>query len=82
MRSRVAPCRRYVTYQPGRMIETMREHEAVMAAIRSGDGDAADRCMRDHVNLLGDSFADFIFVLPGRRRIRPATKQSQLEHQI
>lgn len=64
LRNRVAPYRRYVTYQPGRMIETMREHEAVMAAIRSGDGDLADRCMRDHVNLLGDSFADFISSFP------------------
>jgi DNA-binding GntR family transcriptional regulator len=64
LRNRVAPYRRYVTYQPGRMIETMGEHEAVMAAIRSGDGDAADRRMRDHVNLLGDSFADFISSFP------------------
>lgn len=65
LRNRVAPYRRYVTYQPGRMIDTMREHEAVMAAIRAGDGDAADRLMRDHVNLLGGSFADFISSFPG-----------------
>ncbi|HJP68880.1 MAG TPA: FCD domain-containing protein, partial [Sphingomicrobium sp.] len=63
--NRVAPYRRYVTYQPGRMIDTMREHEAVMAAIRAGDGDAADRLMRDHVNLLGGSFADFISSFSG-----------------
>lgn len=65
LRNRVAPYRRYVTYQPGRMIDTMREHEAVMAAIRAGDGDGADRLMRDHVNLLGGSFADFISSFPG-----------------
>jgi DNA-binding GntR family transcriptional regulator len=75
LRNRVAPYRRYVTYQPGRMIESVREHEAVLAAIRSGDGETAGRLMRDHVNLLGDSFADFISSIPvdsepaGRKQI-------------
>jgi DNA-binding GntR family transcriptional regulator len=64
LRNRVAPYRRYVTYQPGRMIESVREHEAVLAAIRAGDGETADRLMRDHVNLLGDSFADFVSSIP------------------
>jgi DNA-binding GntR family transcriptional regulator len=75
LRNRVAPYRRYVTYQPGRMIETVREHEAVLNAIRSGDAETAGRLMRDHVNLLDDSFADFISSIPaepelaGRKQI-------------
>jgi DNA-binding GntR family transcriptional regulator len=60
LRNRVAPYRRYVTYQPGRMIESVDEHERVLSAIKRGDGDAADSAMRDHVMLLGDNFADFI----------------------
>jgi DNA-binding GntR family transcriptional regulator len=64
LRNRVAPYRRYVTYQPGRMIESIPEHEAVLAAIRKGDGDEADRLMRHHVNLLGDNVADFISSMP------------------
>jgi DNA-binding GntR family transcriptional regulator len=64
LRNRVAPYRRYVTYQPGRMMESVREHAAVVEAIRTGDGDGADRLMRDHVNLLGNNFADFITSIP------------------
>jgi len=64
LRNRVSPYRRYVTYQPGRMLESVREHELVVEAIRQGDGEEAHRAMRDHVNLLGDRFADFVSSLP------------------
>ena len=64
LRNRISPYRRYVTYQPGRMLESVREHEAVLDAIRQGNGEEAHRLMRDHVNLLGDRFADFVSCLP------------------
>jgi DNA-binding GntR family transcriptional regulator len=64
LRNRVAPYRRYVTYQPGRMADSIPEHEQVLDAIRKGDGDSADRLMRDHVNILGDRVADFISSIP------------------
>jgi len=64
LRNRVAPYRRYVTYQPGRMVDSIAEHEQVLDAIRKGEGDTADRLMRDHVNILGDRVADFISSIP------------------
>lgn len=64
VRRRVAPYRRYVTFQPGRMAATIGEHELILDAILRADGDAAQRAARDHVNLLGDNLADFIASLP------------------
>jgi DNA-binding GntR family transcriptional regulator len=64
LRNRVAPYRRYVTYQPGRMMESIGEHERILTAIRSGDGDTAASASRDHVNLLGSNFADFVSSFP------------------
>jgi DNA-binding GntR family transcriptional regulator len=64
LRNRVAPYRRHVTYQPGRMADSIREHRAVLDAIDGRDAEGAHRVMRDHVNLLGDSFADFISSIP------------------
>lgn len=64
LRRRVAPYRRYVTFQPGRMAATIPEHQRILDAILSADGDAAQRAARDHVNLLGDNLADFIAALP------------------
>ena len=60
LRARVNPYRRYITYQPGRMAKSQAEHEAIVDAIHAGDPDAAQRLMRDHVNLLGEVVADFI----------------------
>jgi DNA-binding GntR family transcriptional regulator len=64
LRRRVAPYRRYVTFQPGRMAATIPEHQRILDAILSADGDEAQRAARDHVNLLGDNLADFIAALP------------------
>lgn len=64
LRRRVAPYRRYVTFQPGRMTATIAEHQLILDAILNADGDTAQRAARDHVNLLGDNLADFIASLP------------------
>jgi DNA-binding FadR family transcriptional regulator len=34
----------------------MAEHEAVVAALEDGDGEAASRAMRDHVAVQGEKF--------------------------
>ncbi|WP_213769802.1 GntR family transcriptional regulator [Bradyrhizobium sp. dw_78] len=64
LRRRVAPYRRYVTFQPGRMTATITEHQLILNAILVADADTAQRAARDHVNLLGDNLADFIASLP------------------
>lgn len=66
IRRRVAFYRRYITYLPGRMAGSIDEHEAIIEAIAAGDGERAHRLMRDHVNLLGDAFSDFISSLRAR----------------
>ena len=60
LRNRVAAYRRRVTRMPGRVEDTLREHEAVIAAIRAHDAEAAHAAMRAHVSLLGDNLLDFI----------------------
>lgn len=63
LRNQVGSYRRRVTHVPNRIADTLREHEAIMTAILSHDGEEAHRLMRDHVNLLGDTLVDFIAAL-------------------
>lgn len=72
LRRRVAPYRRYVTFQPGRMAATIGEHEQILNAVLKADPEAAQRAARDHVNLLGDNLADFIASLPASLTKIPA----------
>ncbi|MCC7276497.1 MAG: GntR family transcriptional regulator [Alphaproteobacteria bacterium] len=67
LRTRVGAYRRQVTYLPGRVAATIKEHAAVMDAIFRHDGEAARRSLRDHVNLLGDNLSDFIASLASGR---------------
>lgn len=60
LRNRVAAYRRRVTRMPNRLEDTLREHEAIMAAIIARDPEAAHREMRAHLTLLGDNLLDFI----------------------
>jgi DNA-binding GntR family transcriptional regulator len=60
LRNKVAAYRRRVTRMPGRIEDTIREHEEVMAAILGHDAEAAHRAMRAHLSLLGDDLLDFI----------------------
>lgn len=64
LRNQVGAYRRQVTRAPNRIVETVREHEGVMAAILHHDDEAAHRLMRDHVNLLGDCLLDFLAAFP------------------
>lgn len=60
LRNQVAAYRRRVTRMPNRIADTIREHEAVIEAIVTHDGERAHSAMRDHVNLLGEDLVDFI----------------------
>lgn len=58
-----SPYRRRVTYQPGRMAESVPEHAAITAAILAGNGDEACALMRAHVNVLGSGLDDLLHIL-------------------
>lgn len=63
LRLRLAPYRRLITFQPGRMEASIDEHAAVLAAIVNGDANHADALMQEHVSILGDSLNDFVSAL-------------------
>jgi DNA-binding GntR family transcriptional regulator len=53
---RLMPFRRLQLRLRGRLRQSMAEHEAVVAALEDGDGEAASRAMRDHVAVQGEKF--------------------------
>ncbi|MCC0015351.1 MAG: GntR family transcriptional regulator [Rhodobiaceae bacterium] len=44
----------------GRVANSFSEHEAVVAAIRAGDPDLAEKAAREHVLIQGERFTDFV----------------------
>ncbi|WP_244538059.1 GntR family transcriptional regulator [Mesorhizobium sp. YR577] len=64
LRRRIGSYRLRVTYQPGRMLNTLSEHVRIMDAIDAGDPAAAQKAANEHVQLLGDQLTDFISSLP------------------
>ena len=58
-----SPYRRQVTYQPGRMLASIGEHQVIVDAILNGDSQAAASTMRGHVNHLAESVGDFLHQL-------------------
>jgi DNA-binding GntR family transcriptional regulator len=59
-RLRLANFRRNVFDQPGRLRVSCGEHDAIVRAIRAGDGEAAAHAMRDHIIGKGKAFADLV----------------------
>lgn len=57
------PYRRMQLRVRGRMSRSFTEHDAVVAAIRAGDGEAAAAALRDHVIVQGDRFHDLLSAL-------------------
>ena len=66
LRRRMAPFRRQVTYQPGRMRESITEHQAILTAIQEGKGEAARDAAIAHVQLLGNDLTDLLAMLPDK----------------
>jgi DNA-binding GntR family transcriptional regulator len=64
LRKRLAVYRKHVTFQAGRMVSTIAEHERIIQAIEEGNPEAAYRAASEHVSLLGDGMADLIAALP------------------
>ncbi|GAB4393127.1 MAG: GntR family transcriptional regulator [Kiloniellaceae bacterium] len=52
LNNRLAPYRRFITFQRERKETAEREHEVLAEALLAGDGDAAAKAMRDHVKVL------------------------------
>ncbi|MCX7264820.1 MAG: GntR family transcriptional regulator [Burkholderiales bacterium] len=52
LRNRVEAYRREVTFHPGLMNLSIREHDAVLGAIRAMDESSASVCMRQHLDTL------------------------------
>lgn len=63
------PYRRMQLRVRNRMARSLAEHDDVLAAIRSGDGEAAAKAMRDHVVIQGDRFHDLIAALRQDNRV-------------
>ena len=63
------PYRRMQLQVRNRMARSFAEHDAVVTAIRAGDGDAAAEAMRAHVVIQGDRFHDLLAAIrqDGRR---------------
>lgn len=63
------PYRRMQLQVRNRMARSFAEHDAVVAAIRVGDGEAAAEAMRAHVVIQGDRFHDLLAAIrqDGRR---------------
>jgi DNA-binding GntR family transcriptional regulator len=61
------PYRRMQLQVRNRMARSLAEHDAVMAAIRAGDDQAASEAMRSHVVIQGDRFHDLLAALRHER---------------
>ncbi len=64
LRRRLAPYRMRVTYQPGRMRDTIDEHQAILLAIDQSNGQSAKEAASAHLKLLGNDLTDLLAVLP------------------
>lgn len=60
------PYRRMQLRVRNRMARSLAEHDAIMAAIKAGDGAAAGKAMKDHVLIQGDRFHDLLAALRER----------------
>jgi len=66
LRNRLSGYRRFQLHRPGRVAQSLDEHEAVVAAIAAGDGERAAEAMRAHVAIQGEVFTDLLSMLPPR----------------
>jgi len=64
IRNRLGAYRRFQLKRNNRLRDSFREHQAVFDAIKTGDADAADRSMREHISSHGSLIASLITRLP------------------
>lgn len=57
-RLRIAPYRPHMFSKPERLLESQKEHEHIVQAILSGDGEMAAQVMRQHISAGGQAFVE------------------------
>ena len=60
LRRRLSPYRMRVTFQPGRMSSTLKEHNKILIAINKGESELAKNEAISHLRLIGNDLEDFI----------------------
>lgn len=63
-RNRLGAYRRFQLRRNNRLKDSFREHEAVIAAMKAGRAEEADRIMRDHIAVQGTHITSLISSLP------------------
>ncbi len=63
-RNRLGAYRRFQLRRHNRLKESFSEHEAVLTAIKKGNGEDADRLMREHIAIQGAHITSLITSLP------------------
>jgi DNA-binding GntR family transcriptional regulator len=71
-RNRLGAYRRFQLRRNNRLPESYQEHEAVIAAMRRGDAEAADRAMREHITGQAAHITSLIGRLPPEYFTEPA----------
>lgn len=59
-RARLRVYRRYPFQNPGRMLQSFRDHEAILSAVLRYDGGSASLAMHEHLTIGGRVFADLV----------------------
>lgn len=70
---RLKPYRRLQLRVRGRMKQSCREHQQIVDAIAGEQAEVADRLLRDHVLIQGESFNDLVAGLESEARLRAAS---------
>ena len=60
LHDRLKPYRRLQLRARSRVATSLAEHQAVVDAILAGDGERAERALKDHILIQGDRLSDFI----------------------
>jgi DNA-binding GntR family transcriptional regulator len=63
LHKRLKPYRRLQRRARNRIMASFREHQAIVDAILAGDGELAERRLRDHVLIQGERLTDFVATL-------------------
>lgn len=71
LHKRLAPFRRLQLRVRNRLKASQAEHEAIVAAIESGDAEAAAGLLRQHVSVQGERFADLVASLQSTANAAP-----------
>lgn len=63
LHTRLTPYRRLQLRVPGRLSRSAVEHDEILAAIRAREPEAAEKLIKRHIVVQGDSFSDFLVAI-------------------